>query len=278
MLTVICALFQHVCVCIMRGISKPTSNSSWVITAVAALFAERVWHLCRICLFWLEAILKLLLVYALTNILFAAVCSLELQCIYISAWLANRKAISSPGCDHTEGSGVDFHRGASSAPPSHIKASLSGNQGQWAPATFSAPHLRTEPLGWGAIDLWRTSLKPEETFQVLHPSVFLLRSLPPFVSLYSTSSFPFGSFLSGLAITFMWRTHIHSSGWILVSVYRWLTWSHWVLCCSLNGWWDSVWDWDTWTHYLCTVRTERVRPHWHFFLRIWNIKKGYYSP
>ncbi len=116
MLTVICALFQHVCVCIMRGISKPTSNSSWVITAVAALFAERVWHLCRICLFWLEAILKLLLVYALTNILFAAVCSLELQCIYISAWLANRKAISSPGCDHTEGSGVDFHRGASSAP------------------------------------------------------------------------------------------------------------------------------------------------------------------
>lgn len=28
MLTVICALFQHVCVCIMRGISKPTSNSS----------------------------------------------------------------------------------------------------------------------------------------------------------------------------------------------------------------------------------------------------------
>ncbi len=205
MLTVICALFQHVC--IMRGISKPTSNSSWVITAVVALFAERVWHLCRICLFWLEAILKLLLVYALTNISFATVCSLELQCIYISAWLANRKAISSTGCDHSKSSGVDFHRGHPPPPPSHIKASLSGNQGQWAPATFSAPHLRAEPLR-GAIDLWRTSLKPEETFQVLHPSVFLLRSLPPFVSLYSTSSFPFGSFLSGLANTFMLRTHI----------------------------------------------------------------------
>ncbi len=206
MLTVICALFQHVC--IMRGISKPTSNSSWVITAVAALFAERVWHLCRICLFWLEAILKLLLVYALTNILFATVCSLELQCIYISAWLANRKAISSAGCDHSKSSGVDFHRGASSAPSiPHQSIPVWKSRPMSPPPLFSAPHLHAEPLR-GAIDLWRTSLKPEETFQVLHPSVFLLRSLPPFVSLYSTSSFPFGSFLSGLAITFMWRTHI----------------------------------------------------------------------
>lgn len=221
MFTAICALFQHVCVCIMRGISKPTSNSSWVITAVAALFAERVWHLCRICLFWLEAILKLLLVYALTNILFAAVCSLELQCIYISAWLANRKAISSPGCDHTEGSGVDFHRGASSAPSVPHQSIHVWESRPMSPRHFFRPSsaCRTAGLRW-AIDLWRTSLKPEETFQVLHPSVFLLRSLPPFVSLYSTSSFPFGSFLSGLAITFMWRTHIHSSGWILVSVYR----------------------------------------------------------
>ncbi len=137
MLTVICALFQHVC--IMRGISKPTSNSSWVITAVAALFAERVWHLCRICLFWLEAILKLLLVYALTNISFATVCSLELQCIYISAWLANRKAISSTGCDHSKSSGVDFHRGHPPPPPSHIKASLSGKSRPMSPRHFFPP-------------------------------------------------------------------------------------------------------------------------------------------
>lgn len=62
-------------------------------------------------------------------------------------------------------------------------------------------------------------IKSEETFQVLHPSVFLLRSLPPFVSLYSTSSSPFGSFLSCLVITFMQRTHMHSSRWMRVFVF-----------------------------------------------------------
>ncbi len=244
MLTVICALFQHVC--IMRGISKPTSNSSWVITAVAALFAERVWHLCRICLFWLEAILKLLLVYALTNILFATVCSLELQCIYISAWLANRKAISSTGCVHSKSSGVEFHRGASSAPSIPHQSIPVWKSRPMSPRHFFRPSsaCRTaERSDWLVKDFIKARGDIPSPSFICFPPAF-----PPSVCL-SVFHILFPFWFLPLRISdhvYVKNTH-HSSGWILVSVYRWLTWSRWVLCSSLNADEIQFWDWATWT-------------------------------